>query len=391
MGAPLSGAAARKRRAIALLRYYAGAATMLHGETIENSVPGGEFLSYTLKQPVGVVGAIIPWNGPVGSAIWKIAPALATGCTIVLKPAEEASLGVLRLGEFALEAGVPPGVLNIVTGFGETAGAALAAHESVDKIAFTGSHVTGQKIIAASAGNLKRVTLELGGKSPDIVFADADLDAAVPGAAMAVFSNSGQVCSAGTRLFVEQSIRDEFVGRIAEFAKNLRVGNGLNPETQIGPLVSKRQFERVNDYIESGLQEGATLASRRESASNDLADGFFVFPTVFENVKDEMKIAREEIFGPVLSTFSFEDMDDLVKRVNSTIFGLGSGVWTRDLSKAHTLANRIHTGNVWVNCYNAVDVAIPFGGVKMSGYGRESGRESLEEYLTTKSVCIKVA
>src|SRR5271169_2156015 len=262
MGAPISRTRSSQRRVLGMLRYYAGMATALHGETIENSLPG-EFFSYTLKEPVGVVGAIIPWNGPLGASVWKIGPALAAGCTVILKPAEEAPLAPLRLGELILEAGVPPGVVNIVPGYGETAGAALAAHSGVDKIAFTGSHLTGQKIVTASAGNLKRVTLELGGKSPDIVFADADLESAVPGAGMGVFANSGQICSAGTRLFVERRVYDEFVGRVAAFGDGLRVGNGLDPATQIGPLVSAQQLERVTSYLNIGKQEGARARRRR--------------------------------------------------------------------------------------------------------------------------------
>ena len=278
-----------------------------HGETIENSLPG-EIFSYTLKEPIGVVGAIIPWNGPLSASVWKIGPAIATGCTVVLKPAEEAPLTSLRLAELCMEAGIPPGVVNVVPGYGETAGAALASHPDVDKVAFTGSHVTGQSIIRASAGNLKRVSLELGGKSPDIVFADADLDAAVPGAAMAVFANSGQICSAGTRLFVEQKVYDEFVGRVAEFGKKLQVGNGLDPNTQIGPLVSEEQLERVSGYLDIGQKEGAkALAGGARLTEGALSKGYFVPPTVFANVQDNMRIAQEEIFGPVISAISFKD------------------------------------------------------------------------------------
>ena len=279
----------------------------IHGETIENSLPG-EVFSYTLKEPVGVVGAIIPWNGPLGASVWKIGPAIATGCTVILKPAEEAPLTSLRLAELCMEAGIPAGVVNVVPGFGETAGAALASHPGVDKVAFTGSHVTGQSIVRASAGNLKRVSLELGGKSPDIVFADADLDAAVPGAAMAVFANSGQICSAGTRLFVESKIYDEFVGRVAEFGKKLNVGNGLDPNTQIGPLVSQQQLERVSGYLDIGQKEGAkALAGGSRLTEGALSKGYFVPPTVFANVQDNMRIAQEEIFGPVISAISFKD------------------------------------------------------------------------------------
>jgi aldehyde dehydrogenase (NAD+) len=391
MGMPIVRTRANRNRVIGMLRYYAGMATSLHGETIENSLPG-EIVSFTRKEPVGVVGAIIPWNAPTAASIWKIGPALATGCTVVLKPAEEAPLTSLRLGELCMEAGVPAGVVNVVPGFGETAGAALASHPGVDKVAFTGSHVTGQSIVRASAGNLKRVSLELGGKSPDIVFADADLEAAVPGAAMAVFANSGQICSAGTRLFVEQKVYDEFVGKVAEFGKNLRVGNGLDPETQIGPLVSQQQLERVTGYLDVGAKEGANaLTGGARLTEGPLAKGYFVPPTVFANVNDNMRIAQEEIFGPVISAIPFKDTDDLVARANSTMFGLGSGVWTKDVSKAHRMAKAIRAGSVWVNCYQAMDPAVPFGGYKMSGYGRESGLQHLEEYLNVKAVWIKTA
>ncbi|WP_024510584.1 aldehyde dehydrogenase family protein [Bradyrhizobium sp. ARR65] len=391
MGAPISRTRGNRLRVLGMLRYYAGQATSLHGETIENSLPG-EIFSYTLKEPVGVVGAIIPWNGPLAATVWKIGPAIATGCTVVLKPAEEAPLTSLRLAELAMEAGIPPGVVNVVPGFGETAGAALAAHPDVDKVAFTGSHITGQSIVRASAGNLKRVSLELGGKSPDIVFADADLDAAVPGASMAVFANSGQICSAGTRLFVEEKIYDEFVGRVAEFGRKLQVGNGLDPNTQIGPLVSEQQLERVTGYLAIGQTEGAkALAGGARVTEGPLAKGYFVQPTVFANVQDNMRIAQEEIFGPVISAIKFKDMDELIRRANATTFGLGSGVWTRDVAKAHHVSKALRAGSVWVNCYQAMDPAVPFGGYKMSGYGRESGKQHLEEYLNIKAVWIKTA
>jgi aldehyde dehydrogenase (NAD+) len=391
MGAPISRTGASRQRALGMLRYYAGMATAIHGETIENSLPG-EIFSYTLKEPVGVVGAIIPWNGSLTATIWKIGPVLATGCTVVLKPAEEAPLTPLRFGELCLEAGIPEGVINIVPGYGETAGAALAAHWDVDKVAFTGSHITGQKIIEASAGNLKRVSLELGGKSPDIVFADADLETAIPGASMAVFANSGQICSAGTRLFVEQRIYDEFVGRAAEFAKGLRVGNGLNPDTQIGPLVSVQQLERVTGYLAQRKTEGARpVVGAERLTEGELGKGYFVPPTIFADVKDDMRIAREEIFGPVISALPFTNLDEIARRANATNFGLGSGVWTRDVSKAHRLAKAIRAGSVWVNCYQTMDPAVPFGGYKMSGYGRESGLQQFEEYLNVKAVWIKTA
>lgn len=390
MGAPIGFTKGRKARNIGMVRYFASSVMMFHGDTTENSLPG-DFFTYTLKEPIGVIGAIIPWNAPLTAALWKIGPAIATGCTVVLKPAEEASLSPLRLGELCMEAGIPAGVVNIITGPGETAGASLAAHMDVDKLAFTGSHLTGQKIVQASAFNLKRLTLELGGKSPDIVFADADLDQAVPGAGMGVFINSGQVCSAGTRLFVERGIYDEFVERVAEFGKGLRVGPSLDPATQIGPLVSTAQLDRVTGYLETGKSEGARpVSGGARLTEGDLANGFFVEPTVFADVRDDMKIAQEEIFGPVLSALPFDDMDDLIKRANSTMFGLGSGVWTQSVNKAHKMAKSIRAGNVWVNCYGAMDVQMPFGGYKMSGYGRESGRESLEAYLQVKSVYLKL-
>ncbi|MBR1149425.1 aldehyde dehydrogenase family protein [Bradyrhizobium sp. JYMT SZCCT0428] len=389
MGAPLSRLRANShKRAIGRLRFYAGLATAIHGQTIENSA-SREMFTYTAREPIGVVGAIIPWNAPLTSAIWKIGPALATGCTVVLKPAEQASLSCLRLAELIIEAGVPSGVVNVITGFGESAGAALAQHADVDKIAFTGSHFVGQKIIQASAGNLKRVTLELGGKSPDIVFADADLDKAVMGAAMGVFGNTGQVCCAGTRLFVERSIYDEFIARVAKFGSDLVVGDGLDPKTQIGPVVSKEQLDRILSYIQIGLDEGATtLSGGKRMLDAPLANGYFLPPTVFGSVKDDMRIVREEIFGPVVCAIPFDTMDEVERRANATPFGLGSGIWTRDVKKVHRLAKSIKAGSVWVNCYNVMDPAVPFGGNKLSGYGREGGVEHVDDYLNTKSVWI---
>jgi len=391
MGTPISRTRGHGQRVLAMLRYYAGQATAIHGETIENSA-AGEHLSFTLKEPVGVVGAIIPWNGPIQATIWKIAPALATGCTVVLKPAEQAPLVSLLIAQLCEEAGVPPGVVNIVTGYGSTAGAALAAHMDVDKLAFTGSHLTGQRIVQASAGNLKRLSLELGGKSPDIVFADADLEAAVPGAAMAVFANSGQICSAGTRLFVERKIYDEFTARVAAYGKSLRVGNSSDAATQIGPLVSQEQLDRVTGYLDAGKQEGArALSGGARLIDGDMKNGFFVPPTVFTDVRDDMRIAQEEIFGPVISAIPFDDIEEVTTRANQTCFGLGSGVWTRDVNKAVRLARTIRAGSVWVNCYQAMDPAVPFGGYKMSGYGRESGIQHVEEYLNVKAVWIRTA
>jgi aldehyde dehydrogenase (NAD+) len=389
MGGPITGTRARKQRAVALLRYYAGQATAIHGDTITNSQAGHVF-SYTLKEPIGVVAAINPWNGPFGMAVWKLAPALAAGCTVVLKPAEQAPLSPLRLGELCLEAGIPPGVVNIVQGQGRTVGSALAAHPDVDKIAFTGSTATGQAIIRASAGTVKRVSLELGGKSPNIVFDDADLETAVPGAAMAVFANSGQICSAGTRLFVQRGIYTEFVECVAAFARQLRVGDPLDPATQLGPLVSQGQLDRVTHYIESGKAQGARpVSGGGRMVGNGRENGYFVEPTIFTNVTDDMTIAREEIFGPVICALPFDSLEEAVARGNATPFGLGGGVWTRNLDNAHRVAQGLRTGSVWVNCYQLMDPAVPFGGYKTSGIGRESGRQHIEEFLETKAVWIK--
>jgi aldehyde dehydrogenase (NAD+) len=390
MGMPIVRTRANRTRVIGMLRYYAGMATSLHGETIENSLPG-EIVSFTRKEPVGVVGAIIPWNAPTAASVWKIGPALATGCTIVLKPSEVAPLTPLLIADIMNEAGVPKGVVNIVTGTGAEAGAALAEHMGVDKIVFTGSTATGQSIVRASAGNLKRVSLELGGKSPVIVCADADLDKAVPVAAMSVFANSGQICIAGSRLFVERSIHDDFVARLADYAKGLRIGDGIDPATEIGPLVSEKQLQRVTSYLKAGTAEGATLVTGGTRLMEDaLAAGNFVAPTVFAGVSDDMKIAREEIFGPVASVLPFDTLDEAVERANNTPYGLAAGVFTRNLATAHQLSRKIRAGSVWVNTYYAIDPAVPFGGYKMSGYGREGGAEHLDEYLNTKGVFIKI-
>ncbi|RWK56662.1 aldehyde dehydrogenase family protein [Mesorhizobium sp.] len=390
MGMPIVRTRANRNRVIGMLRYYAGMATSLHGETIENSLPG-EIVSFTRKEPVGIVGAIIPWNAPTAASIWKIGPALATGCTVVLKPSEEAPLTPLLIADLMNEAGVPPGVVNIVTGTGAEAGAALAEHMGVDKIVFTGSTATGQSIVRASAGNLKRVSLELGGKSPVIVCADADLDKAVPVAAMSVFANSGQICIAGSRLFVERSIHDEFVERLATYAKGLRIGDGIDPATEIGPLVSEKQLQRVASYVEAGTAQGATLVTGGERLMEGaLAAGNFVAPTVFAGVSDDMRIAREEIFGPVISALPFDTLDEAVERANNTPYGLAAGVFTRNVATAHQLSRKIRAGSVWVNTYHAIDPAVPFGGYKMSGYGREGGAEHLNEYLNTKGVFIKI-
>ncbi|WP_352656727.1 aldehyde dehydrogenase family protein [Mesorhizobium sp. M0621] len=389
MGMPIVRTLANKNRVLGMLRFYAGMATSIHGHTIGNSLPG-EIISYTRKEPVGVVGAIIPWNAPTAASIWKIGPALATGCTIVLKPSEEAPLTPLLIGALMMEAGVPPGVVNVVTGTGAEAGAPLAAHLDVDKIVFTGSTVTGQGILRASAGNMKRVSLELGGKSPVIVCADADLERAVPIAAMSVFANSGQICIAGSRLFVERPIHDEFVERVSAYAAKLRIGDGADPETEIGPLISVKQLERVIGFIMDGTRQGARLVTGGNRITEGaLGAGNFITPSVFSGVTDDMRIAREEIFGPVISALPFDTLHEVVRRGNDTPYGLGAGVFTRDLGKAHQLANRLRAGSVWVNTYHAIDPAVPFGGYKMSGYGREGGAEHLDEYLNTKGVWIR--
>jgi aldehyde dehydrogenase (NAD+) len=391
MGSPIGKQRPGKRRGSwegSVLRYFAGWPTKIHGQTIPNSMPGSVF-TYTVREPVGVVAAIVPWNRPISNAIWKLGPVLATGCTMVLKPAEEASLAALRLGELLAEVGVPDGVVNIVTGYGETVGATLTEHLDVDKVAFTGSTATGQAIIRASAGNLKRLTLELGGKSPDVVFADADLSKAIPGAAMAVFSNAGQVCCAGTRIYAERAIYEEFVEGVSAFAEGLRVGNSLDPETQIGPLVSAEQLERVSGFLELGPSEGArTTAGGHRLTDGELARGYFVAPTVFADVEDQMQVAREEIFGPVACILPFESFEEASTKANDTRYGLSGGLWTRDVGKAHRLATEMQAGSVWVNGFLQFDPAVPFGGYKMSGWGSEMGEASLDGYLNTKSVWI---
>lgn len=390
MGMPIARTRANRNRVTGMLRFYAGMATALHGHTIENSLPG-DVVSSTYKEPVGVVGAIIPWNAPTAGSVWKIGPALATGCTIVLKPSEEAPLTPLLIADIMNEAGVPPGVINVVTGTGQQAGAPLAEHMGVDKIVFTGSTATGQSILRASAGNLKRVSLELGGKSPVIVCSDADLDKAVPVAAMSVFANSGQICIAGSRLFVERPIHDEFVERLAAFARALKLGDGIDPATEIGPLISVKQMARVEGYLESGVGEGARLVAGGSRLTEGVfAAGNFIAPTVFAGVADTMKIAREEIFGPVISALPFDTLEEVIARANDTPYGLAAGVFTRDVVKAHRLSRAIRAGTVWVNTYHAIDPAVPFGGYKMSGYGREGGIEHLDEYLNTKAVFIRL-
>jgi acyl-CoA reductase-like NAD-dependent aldehyde dehydrogenase len=382
-GKPLAAANGDIAASVNHLRYYAGWPTKIEGETIP--VSARDVLCYTLREPVGVCAQIVPWNYPLLMAVWKISPALAAGCPIVLKPAEQTPLTALRLGELALEAGFPDGTLNVLTGDGST-GAAMVDHAGVDKVAFTGSTAVGREIGAKCGRSLKRVTLELGGKSPNIILPDADLDKAVPGSFQGIYYNSGQSCNAGSRLFVAAELFDEVIERLSDFAREAKVGPGLDPESQFGPLVSAEQFERVTGYIDTGLAEGAEAVVGGRPNGDDANGGYFVDPTLFTGVDDGMRIAREEIFGPVLVAQPFESLEEVAARANDTEYGLAAGLWTRDISKAHKLAAMLKAGSVYINTWGGGDPAAPFGGYKSSGIGREKGHANLDAYLETKTV-----
>jgi len=369
---------------IDVFRYMGGWCSKLGGKTLPVSFDGKEYHAYTRREPLGVVGAITPWNYPLALGSWKIASALAAGCTVVLKPSDLTPLSTARLAELCLEAGLPAGALNIVNGYGREAGEVLARHPGVDKIAFTGSTAVGKQIAEYSLGNMKRVTLELGGKSPSIVFSDADLDQVGLGAALAVFFNSGQICFAATRLFVQDSVYEQVVEAVAGAASQFKVGNGQEADTMLGPLVSAKQQQRVLGYIESGLEQGARLVFGGKKVGNK---GHFIQPTVFADANQSMKIVQEEIFGPVVSIIRFKDEEEVVRMANDTPYGLAANIWTRDIKRAHRVAHRVQAGSVWINCHGIVDAALPFGGFKQSGWGREVSEEGLLAYTETKTVC----
>ncbi|HMJ87960.1 MAG TPA: aldehyde dehydrogenase family protein [Vicinamibacterales bacterium] len=366
-------------------QYFAGWADKIHGETIPVK---GNFLTYTLREPVGVVAAIVPWNFPLLLTAWKVAPALACGNTVIIKPASQTPLTALALAEVAQEAGLPPGVLNVITGPGSTVGQMIVEHPGIDKIAFTGDTSTGKGIMKGSADTLKRITLELGGKSPNIVFADADLDAALRGATTGIFYGKGEVCAAGSRLLVDKSIKSEFIDKVAARAKKMTPGDPMDPKTRLGAISSKKQLENDLRYIETAKQEGATLVAGGSRADIGTGRGYFLQPTVFDGVTPEMTIAREEIFGPVLATIEFGDVDEAIARANDSSYGLAAAVWTRDIKKAHYVARKLQAGTVWINTYNVYDTAAPFGGYKQSGFGREMSMHALEHYTQVKSVWV---
>ncbi|WP_210492900.1 aldehyde dehydrogenase family protein [Patulibacter sp. SYSU D01012] len=371
--------------AAGLFHYMSGWATKLEGATIPISFPGS-FHTYTRREAVGVVGLIVPWNFPLTIAAWKVAPALAAGNTVVLKPSEVTPLTALRLGELALEAGIPEGVLNVVPGFGAEAGAALTAHPDVDKVSFTGSTATGRAILQAATGNIKKVTLELGGKSPDIIMGDANLEAAIQGAADGIFYNQGEACAAGSRIYAHRSVYDEVVAGVSAAAESITVGDGFDPSSFIGPLVSKEHHQKVTGYVDLGREEGTVAAGGTYATEG----GYYVAPTVFTDVTDQSRVVREEIFGPVVSILPFDDTDEVIRRANDTRYGLTAGVWTESISTAHRVADALRAGTVWVNCYGVFDAAMPFGGYKESGWGREMGGIVLDDYTESKTVCIRL-
>lgn len=385
-GMPFAFANATMTTAVNGIRYHAGWCTKLYGQTTQMG-EFNEFHSYSVMEPVGVVGLITPWNGPLAMACTKLAPALAAGCSVVLKPAEQTSLTALRLGELLIEAGMPEGVVNIVTGLGTAAGEALITHDDVNKISFTGSTATGKHIVRAASGNLKRVTLELGGKSPVFVFDDADLASAIPAAGMGIFANSGQVCYAGSRVYAQPGIYDRLVEGLSAFADRMKVGSGFDKDTMLGPLISRRQQERVQHYIDSGLTDGAELLYDGKSPAGD---GYFMAPTIFGTDGLEARISREEIFGPVLTISRFESLDNIRRIGNATPYGLGAGIYTQNLSNAHKAARLLDAGNVWVNHYGRLDRSLPFGGFKQSGWGRENGTEGVKAFMEAKSVYVKM-
>jgi phenylacetaldehyde dehydrogenase len=371
-----------------MFRYMAGWATKLSGRTFDISLSGEPYHAYTRREPAGVAAGIVPWNYPLAQASFKIAPALAAGCTMILKPAEQTPLSALRLGELMVEAGIPAGVVNVVTGFGETAGAAVAAHPGIDKVTFTGSTAVGKSVLQASAlSNLKRVTLELGGKSPNIIFADADLELSIPTAAAAIFANTGQVCNAGSRLYVQRPVFDEVMEGVAREASELRLGYGLDPSTDLGPLVSEAQRARVSGYVRAGLAEGAEAIVGNGDVE---AEGYFFGPTILTNTRPEMSVVREEIFGPVLVAEPFDDLEEIAPVANETIYGLSASIFTSNLSTAHLLASRLKAGAVWINCFGLFDPNLPFGGFKQSGIGREMGLEGVEAFTEVKAVTVKL-
>jgi aldehyde dehydrogenase (NAD+) len=370
--------------AIECLRYYGGLADKIQGDTIPIN---GDYFCYTRREPVGVAGQIIPWNFPLLMAAWKWGPALAAGCAIVMKPAEQTPLSCLRMAHLAKQAGFPDGTINVIPGFGPTAGGAIVEHPDVDKVAFTGEHTTAQIIMRNAANTLKRLTFELGGKSPNIIFADADIDAAIEGAHFGLFFNQGQCCCAGSRVFVEEKLHDQFINRIAEINNKRQLGDPFDPNTEQGPQVDKAQFDKIMKYIDYGREEGAKCVTGGKRFGDK---GYFVEPTVFDDVTDDMKIATDEIFGPVMSVLTFNDIDEVIQRGNNTFYGLAAAVWTRDVAKAHYMAKALKAGTVWVNCYDVFDAAAPFGGFKMSGIGRELGIRGLDAYLETKTVTVSM-